>query len=96
MMANEAIDKIINHLPMDDMRLERCSEAYMSELAKWDTRINRESETPFEVVRFGPEGEVDRCEGHKFQRDSDEQYEKLSHRAAAAAFLVAYASDIPE
>jgi hypothetical protein len=84
------LDAMLNSIPMTDEWLDLCAEAYMSELMKWGTQINRDSEKPFEVYRRDNDGGFNFTHGYLTEQESGEAYEKLTHRAAAMQFLFTY------
>jgi hypothetical protein len=83
--SDESIDRIMNALPMTPSRQELCERAYIEELTLWDTAEGLWPRDHFEVRRHGEL--VDRFQ---FARDAEAAYQRLSKRAASAAFIEAY------
>jgi hypothetical protein len=86
---DECIDRILKALPMTDERQKLCEEAYIEELKLWDRSDGRWPRNPHEVRRNGEL--VDRFQ---FERDAEEAYQRLSKRAASAAFIEAYTQEL--
>jgi len=86
---DDAIDRILNSLPMTENRQRVCEEAYIEELKLWETSDGRWLKNRYEVRRNGEL--VDRFQ---FERDAEESYHRLSKRAASAAFIEAYNQEI--
>jgi hypothetical protein len=88
---DDAIDRILNALPMTPERQKACEDAYIQELSLWDRTDGRWPKNPHEVRRNGEL--VDRFQ---FERDAEEAYQRLSKRAASAAFIEAYTQELQE
>jgi hypothetical protein len=86
---DDAIERILNSLPMTENRQTVCEEAYIGELKLWETSDGRWPKHRHEVRRNGEL--VDRFQ---FERDAEEAYQRLSKRAASAAFIEAYNQEI--
>jgi hypothetical protein len=86
---DECIERILNALPMTENRQKACEGAYIGELKLWDTSDGRWPKHRFEVRRNGEL--VDRFQ---FERDAEEAYQRLSKRAASAAFIEAYNDEL--
>lgn len=83
----ETINRFMMTLPLDDEQAEACAEAFIGELQRWGFR---EANGVLEVIRHGDEDSA--SEVHPFDDEwaGTLAYDKLSHRAAAKAFLDAY------
>lgn len=86
---DDAIERILNALPMTPERQKACEDAYIKELTLWDRTNGRWPKNPHEVRRKGEL--VDRFQ---FERDAEEAYQRLSKRAASAAFIEAYTDNM--
>jgi hypothetical protein len=82
---DESVDRILMALPMTPSSQELCEVAYIEELTLWEATEGRWPRDQFEVRRSGEL--VDR---YQLARDAEEAYQRLSKRAASAAFIEAY------
>lgn len=71
-------------------QLDVCIEAFMSELMRWDNRRSHNPEKPYIVCRIGAPKDFTYSQAYATEKESNEAYERMSHRSAAMKFLVAY------